>query len=102
MSLVVVATMTPQPGKLQDLTDAFERVATAIQAEPGCELYAIHSDGNVVVTIERWESQAALDTHMTAPSVVTLLEQGPKFLAKAPEIVPMQALGFGDPVKGMI
>lgn len=102
MSLVVVATMTPQPGKLGQLTDAFEQVASAIQAEPGCELYAIHSDGHVVVTIERWESEAALDVHMKAPSVTTLLEQGPLFLAKAPEIVPMQALGFGDPVKGMI
>lgn len=102
MSLIVVATMTPQPGKLQDLTDAFEQVASAIQAEPGCELYAIHSDGSVVVTIERWESEAALDAHMKAPSVTALLEQGPKFLAKAPEIVPMRALGFGDPVKGMI
>ena len=102
MSLVVVATMTPQPGKLQDLTDALEHVASAIQAEPGCELYAIHSNGHVVVTIERWESEAALDAHMKAPSVTTLLEQGPTFLAKAPEIVPMQALGFGDPVKGMI
>ena len=102
MSLVVVATMTPQSGKLQELTNAFERVASAIQAEPGCELYAIHSDGSVVVTIERWESEAALDAHMKAPSVVALLEQGPTFLAKAPEIVPMQALGFGDPVKGTI
>ena len=84
------------------MTNAFERVASAIQAEPGCELYAIHSDGSVVVTIERWESEAALDAHMKAPSVTTLLEQGPTFLANAPEIVPMQVLGFGDPVKGMI
>ena len=90
----------PSPNPARDLLA--ERVASAIQAEPGCELYAIHSDGSVEGTIECRESEAGLDAHLKAPSVTALLEQGPKFLVKAPEILPMQALGFGDPVKGTL
>lgn len=102
MSLVVVATMTPKPGKLHEMVDAFEQVTEAIQNEPGCELYAVYTDEDVLVTIERWTDQAALDTHLHGDAVKQLLAAGGDILAKEPEIRPLQSRGFGDPVKGVL
>ena len=100
MSIVVVATITPQDGKLPELTAAFEEATPLVQQEPGCEQYALYSDGSVIITIERWESREALDAHMTAPAVTALLTRAGSLLAAAPEIRTISALGFGDAVKG--
>ena len=53
MSIVVVATIIPKEGTLQELTEAFEEAVPVVQTEPGCEQYALYSDGSVLVTIER-------------------------------------------------
>lgn len=102
MTLVVVATMTPKPGKLQDLVDAFEQVTETIQSEPGCEMYAVYTDEEVLVTIERWTDEAALDTHLHGDAVKQLLAAGGDILAREPEIRPLQSRGFGDPEKGVL
>jgi quinol monooxygenase YgiN len=100
MSIVVVATITPQDGKLSELTAAFEEATPLVQKEPGCIAYALYSDGVVLVTIERWESDAALDAHMQAPALQALLARAGGILAGAPEIRTLNDLGFGDVVAG--
>lgn len=100
MSIVVVATITPQAGKLPELTAAFEEATPLVQHEPGCLQYALYSDGSVIVTIERWESPEALEVHMAAPAVTALLARAGGLLAAAPEIRTIADLGFGDAVKG--
>jgi quinol monooxygenase YgiN len=93
MSIVVIATITPQDGKLPELTAAFEEATPLVQQEPGCEQYALYSDGSVIVTIERW-------ANLGAPAVTALLARAGSLLAAAPEIRTIEALGFGDAVKG--
>ena len=100
MSIVVIATITPQAGTLQELTEAFEEATPVVQTEPGCEQYALYSDGEVLVTIERWHSPEALAAHMTAPALTRLLARAGHLLAAAPEIRTITPLGFGDAVKG--
>ena len=100
MSIVVVATITPQPGALQQLTEAFEEAVPVVQAEPGCEQYGLYSDGSVLMTIERWASEPDLAAHMTAPALTKLLARAGHLLAAAPEIRTIAPLGFGDVVKG--
>ena len=102
MSLVVVAKMTAPPGKLQQLIDAFEQVTPAIQGEPGCELYAVYADNEVLITIERWADDAALKTHMQGEAVQRLLASAGELLASKPEIRPLRSTGFGSPEKNAI
>lgn len=99
MSVVVVATVTPQEGKLDALTAAFATATPLIQKEPGCLQYATYTDGVVLVTIERWTDDAALAAHMTAPALTALLEHAGELLGAAPEIRTIHDLGFGDAVK---
>jgi quinol monooxygenase YgiN len=100
VSIVVIATITPQDGRLQELTEAFEEATPVVQDEPGCEQYALYSDGDVLVTIERWEHKAALAAHLAGPAIAKLLARAGGLLARAPEIRTIAALGFGDAVKG--
>ena len=99
MSIVVVATVTPQEGKLEALQSAFAIATPLIQKEPGCLQYATYSDGAVLVTIERWTDDAALAAHMQAPAIAALLEHAGELLGAAPEIRTLHDLGFGDVVK---
>lgn len=99
MSIVVVATVTPKPDKLDALKEAFATATPQIQKEPGCLQYATYSDGTVLVTIERWEDDAALAAHLKAPAIATLLKHADELLGAAPEIRTLHELGFGDVVK---
>ena len=100
MSIVVVATIIPKEGGLQELTEAFEEAVPVVQTEPGCEQYALYTDGSVLVTIERWLNDDALAAHMTAPALTALLARAGHLLAAPPEIRTVAPLGHGDAVKG--
>ena len=69
MSVVVVAHIRPLPEHLDAVREAFLEILPAVHEEPGCELYALHEADGVLVMVEKWESQEALDVHMTAPAL---------------------------------
>ena len=61
MSVVVVATITPQARA--GWTPSGRRSSPRcpkVHAEPGCELYALHEGDGEFVMVERWESAEAL------------------------------------------
>jgi quinol monooxygenase YgiN len=70
VSVVVVATITPQPEAREAVREAILRAVPRVHAEPGCELYALHEaqDGNFVM-IERWESPEAVAVHSQAEAL---------------------------------
>ena len=74
MSVVVTAVITPAPGRLEEALAVYGRFVDAVHAEPGCELYALHSSGEQIVIIEKWASRADLDAHAKGP---VLAELGP-------------------------
>ena len=63
MSVVVTAVVHPKPGKVEEVLSVYGRYVDAVHAEPGCELYALHTDGTSVVVIEKWATRADLDAH---------------------------------------
>jgi quinol monooxygenase YgiN len=63
MSVVVTAVVHPKAGKLEEALTLYAKHIDAVHAEPGCELYALHTDGTSIVVIEKWASRADLDAH---------------------------------------
>ena len=57
MSVVVTAVVHPRPGLLEEALATYARHIDAVHAEPGCELYALHTDGASIVIIEKWADQ---------------------------------------------
>jgi quinol monooxygenase YgiN len=72
MSVVVTAVVHPRPGLLNEALATYARHIDAVHAEPGCELYALHTDGASIVIIEKWASQADLDAHATGEVMAAL------------------------------
>jgi quinol monooxygenase YgiN len=52
-----------------------QKVSAATMAEPGCidyRFWVSPEDPNSIMLVEKWEDQAALDAHMTSPSLAEL------------------------------
>ena len=95
MPVVVVAHIRPLPEHLDAVKEAFLETLPAVHAEPGCELYALHEADGVLVMVEKWASQEALDAHRTAPALAGL---APKLAGKvggAPEVQVLTPLPAG-------
>ncbi|CAG9183077.1 putative quinol monooxygenase [Cupriavidus pampae] len=73
--IVVIATITAQPGSESIVRDALTTAVAAVRGEPGCEQYDLNADterpGSFVM-VERWSSKADLETHANAPAFVAL------------------------------
>jgi quinol monooxygenase YgiN len=78
----VVAVITAQPGKLDDLLAAFRENAPVVREEEGCIQYigAVDAEGfgrfqapvgpDTFVVLEKWASTDALKAHGAAPHMV--------------------------------
>ena len=85
--IVVLATIELHPGRREDFLREFRRIIGPVRAEAGCLEYfpavdtisGIAAQGtpreDVVVVVEKWESIAALETHLIAPH---MMEYRPK------------------------
>src|SRR5260370_711659 len=51
---IVIARVYPKPGHLQEVTDVYAGIAPLVYQEQGCELFALHTDGETVVVVEKW------------------------------------------------
>jgi quinol monooxygenase YgiN len=64
MSVIVVATLYPEPDHRAEVIEVLEESIAAAHGEDGCELYAMHEGPDRIVFIEKWASQEALDGHL--------------------------------------
>ena len=103
MSVVVVATITPQPEHAQAVRDAVLAAIPEVHAEEGCRRYALHEaqDGSLVM-IEEWDSAAALATHGKGEALAGLSGQLEGKLAGAPQLQVLTAIPAGDDGKGAL
>ena len=101
-SVTVVALIHPLPGKANDVLASFAEVTPLVHQEPGCELYAAHTDGDVVIMVERWTTRADLDAHAAGAPLVRLGELNAGLLGQAAEVWRLDEVPLGDPSKGMI
>lgn len=75
---VVVAVLPAKPGGLQALKDAVHTmVERAYLDEPGLLRYAVHEsvEGDRLLHVEVYESEAAFESHFGSPHVTALNEQ---------------------------
>lgn len=76
MTVVVVATIHPQPEHRAEVVSLFEATIERVHREDdGCELYAMHENSDTIVMIEKWSSKAALAAHAAAPALAELNPQ---------------------------
>jgi quinol monooxygenase YgiN len=102
--VLMVARMEIAPEKRAETLAAFEELVAATHAnDAGCGLYSFHldpEDDAHVYMIEKWESQEALDGHMTSEHIKAFGERG--LIAGPSKVVMLQQAGFGDPALGTI
>jgi quinol monooxygenase YgiN len=77
-------------------------VADLIHAEQGCELYAVHSDGDLIVIVERWSSQDDLDAHSRGQALTTLTELNDGLLSGPADVFVLENVPMGEPHLGTI
>jgi quinol monooxygenase YgiN len=88
--IIVLATIELHPGQRPGFLAEFRQIVPKVRAEAGCIEYfpAIDtasglpvqgpSRDDVVIVVEKWESLAALETHLVAPH---MMEYRPKVKA---------------------
>ena len=96
----VIAKLTAQEGKRSDLVDALKTLVTAVESEPGTEVYALHTDaGNdeVVWFYELYTDQEALTAHGGSDTMKAIGPTLGGLLAGRPELTflsPVAAKGL--------
>ena len=102
MSVVVVAVLTPKPGRLAELIAALEAVTPKVHKENGCELYAVHSNDTACVMVEQWSSQETLDAHASGDVMEELQRLWSSSLAEPFEAWTVENIPLGDAALGSI
>jgi quinol monooxygenase YgiN len=102
VSVVVVAILTPKPGRLADVIAAFEAVTPKVHEENGCELYAVHSDGETCVMVEQWSSPETLNAHASGAVMEELKLLWSDSLAKPFEAWVVENIPMGEATLGTI
>ncbi|EQB16495.1 putative quinol monooxygenase [Novosphingobium lindaniclasticum] len=85
----LVARLVPRPGKADELAEAITDLLPQVRAEPGCIAYIAHEsrdDPGVIVMIEAWANQAALDAHAAAPAFTGLAARFDSLLTEPPTL----------------
>ncbi len=90
--IYVIATIEVKPGKRDAFLAEFHRNIPNVRAEKGCIDYGPTVDvktdikaqiaprENVVTIVEKWESLAALQAHLTAPHMTAYRERVKEFV----------------------
>lgn len=90
-TLRVVARMVAFPDRIEEAKALLIAIVAPTRQEPGCiryELLQNQLNPTEFVFIEEWESEAALNTHLSSPHISEALAQVPLLMASGPEIVP--------------
>ncbi|GGD85142.1 putative quinol monooxygenase [Croceicoccus mobilis] len=85
----LVARLVPQAGKADELAHTIMALVPQVRSEPGCIAYLAHEsldEPGVIVMIEAWANQAALDTHAAAPGFAALAARFEDLLATPPSL----------------
>jgi quinol monooxygenase YgiN len=102
MAVVVTATVHPAEGRLTQVLEIFAGVVELVHQEPGCELYALHVQGDDIVVIEKWADAESLARHGEG-AALTKLNQGLDGLLAAPaEVLRLRPHPAGESAKGAL
>jgi quinol monooxygenase YgiN len=85
--ICVIATIEVAPGRREELLAAIHEIVATVRAEEGCIEYAPMVDAlsglpaqgavraTAVTMVEKWESLAALETHLKTPHMAAFFER---------------------------
>jgi quinol monooxygenase YgiN len=97
MTVVVVATVHPKPEALDQVVDLFEKtIARVHQEDAGCELYAMHTEADTIVMIEKWADADAHNAHLVSPAMNEMNAAVEELLAEKTVISVLQPHPAGD------
>jgi quinol monooxygenase YgiN len=99
---IVVARVYPKPGRLQEVINVYAGIVPLVYEEPGCELFALHTDSETVFVVERWATPADLQGHAAGPAYAQIRAGISDLVDHAPDVWILDPLSFGEAVKGTI
>jgi quinol monooxygenase YgiN len=102
VSIVIVATISPKPGRIDAVREAFTAAIPKMHEEPGCELYALHEDGYGLVLVERWATQDDVKVHGAGETFNQLSESVKEDLTEPIGVRMLTAVPAGDQTKGAL
>ena len=102
MPVVVVATIPPAAGRAEAVETVLRQVIPAVQAEEGCELYALNRSGDTFFMVEKWTDMAALVAHGSGSAVKGLNDGLAGLVEGRPRIEILEPVPVGDERKGAL
>ena len=99
---IVVARVYPKPGRLQQVIDVYAPIVPLVHQEPGCELFALHTDGETVFVVEKWATPADLQGHAEGPAYAEIRAGIGDLVDHAADVWVLDPLPFGEVAKGTI
>jgi quinol monooxygenase YgiN len=85
--LVVIGEAEAAPGSRNQMLEAVTAMARSTRADDGCEFYGFYADvtnPDVILGVEVWRDQAALDAHMDHDHTSEFLASVPGLVAGTP------------------
>jgi quinol monooxygenase YgiN len=102
MTVVVVATVYPAPGRADEARAALLRAVPRVHAEDGCELYSLHESADRLVLVEKWTSSDALATHAAAEALADLRAELDGLMTGDLDIQVLAPVAAGTPAQGAL
>ena len=102
MSIVVVATVVPQPEHRDGVIAAYTETIPKVHAEDGCELYALNQAEDRLMMIEKWASREALGAHNQGAALAELRSRLAGKIAGPAEVIVLAAVPAGNPAMGQL
>ena len=88
-TVTVLAKIAAQPDKIVEMKAVLTDLVAPTLAETGCIGYSVYQDSAnraEFTTVEEWQSDAAVDAHMTTPHVQAAFAKAASLLARPPDI----------------
>lgn len=94
--LYLIAEIHPNPEKLVEAKQAFEKLMDATLQEPGCLLYdlVVEENSDTWLMLEKWASVEAWNLHMETPHVKAINELSPSISRAATVLRFMNPVGY--------
>jgi quinol monooxygenase YgiN len=92
----VIAKITAQPGKRDELVSALQAIVAAVADEPGTIEYVMHTDANdpdLVWFYERYDSAEALQAHGSSETMKRVGADVRELAAARPELIMLDIVG---------
>jgi quinol monooxygenase YgiN len=99
---IVVARVFPKPARLQQVIDVYAGIVPLVHQEPGCELFALHTDGETVFVVEKWAAAADLQGHAAGPAYAQIRAGIGDLVDRVPDVWVLDPVPFDGAAKGTI